>query len=363
MPFLACISQGQLSLVGDGGGEIVESPFGRSLRERAVQIYNRHAWKTQGRGGQSLSRALHTPAEPDPWEFRIAITSVTRGARPGELLYTLETDEISGVFSRDADGLEKRLFHTADFRARHLDMHPAGDELALSVSHHNGMENLAVLKADGSSLIEVTDGDSIDQAPRWAPGPVRRLVFQSSGMGRDRAGRLSGRGPYSVQQLDLEGGGLQCLAEDPAFDFLAPRFAPDGAVYYIRRPHPLAPKPPSPSAALLQTVLMPFRILWVIGKLIDLSVERRTGTPLFGPPSAPTAQTAVRTPSDWVLMRHSEAGLRQAGILAEGVRSFDFASNGSILYSNGFDVYRLPAEGGPAVKILAADNIDSLTVL
>src|SRR5580658_3272947 len=202
-PLLACISQGQLSLQGDGGSQILESPFGCSLRDRAVQIYNRHAWKTQGPGGQSLSRALRTPTERDPSEFRIAITSVTRGSHPGELLYTLETDEISGVFTRDAAGVETRLFHTADYHVRHPDPHRDVSELAASIHYADGMANLAVLKTNGADLTEVTDGESVDQAPRWAPGPERRLVYQSAGIARDPRARLAGHGPFTVQLLDL----------------------------------------------------------------------------------------------------------------------------------------------------------------
>src|SRR5581483_6595566 len=97
--------------------------------------------------------ALRTPAQADPAEFRIAITSVNRGTAPGELLYTLDTDEISGIFARDAAGLEQRLFHTADFRLRHPDLRPDGAEIAVSIHHHDGIVNLAVLKADGSDLI------------------------------------------------------------------------------------------------------------------------------------------------------------------------------------------------------------------
>jgi hypothetical protein len=360
-PLLACISQGQLSLQGDGGGQILESPFGRSLRERAVQIYNRNAWKTQGRGGQSLSRALRAPTEPDPSEFRIAITSVTRGSHPGELLYTLETDEISGVFARDAEGVETRLFHTADFRARHPDAHPDGAEIALSISHRNGMENLAVLKADGSDLTEVTDGESVDQAPRWAPGPGRRLVFQSSGMARDLQGRLARPGPFAIQQLDLDTGEISCLAQAVDFDFLWPRIAADGTLYYIRRPNRYAPPPVSPWSALQQTVLLPFRILWVIGKLIDLSVERRTGSPLFAAKEA--GEQVFKTPPSWVLMRQPAAGPEKAEMIAESARSFDLASDGSVIYSNGFDVYRMPTNGGPAAKILAVENIDFIAAV
>jgi hypothetical protein len=356
---LACISQGQLSLEGNGGGQIVESPFGISLRERAVQIYNRHAWKTQGRGGQCLSRALRTCPERDPSEFRIAITSVARGGRAGELLYSLETDEISGVFARDAEGVEKRLFHTADFRVRHLDTHPEGNEIALSVLHRDGTENLAVLKPNGSDLKEVTDGDTRDQAPRWDPGPGRRLVYQSSGMGRDPHGHLVRYGPFSIQQLDLDSGQVSCLAQAADFDFLAPRFATDGGLYYIRRPNGAAPREPSPWFALQATVLLPFRILWLIARLVDGLVERRTGSPLL--PAKPAGEQTVTTPSSWVLMCRTAAGVEQT--VAEGVRSFDFTPDGSVIYCTGFEVYRIPAQGGAAAKVMAVENIDCIAAL
>jgi len=357
-PLLAYISRGQLHLEHDGAAEILESPFGRSLRDRAVQIYNRNAWKVRGRGGQSLSRALRLPPECDPGEFRISMTSVTRGLNPGELLYTLETDEISGVFARDAAGVEQRLFHTADFRACHLDAHPNGSEVAVSVCHPNGMANLAVLKTNGSELIEVTDGESIDQAPRWAPGPGRRLVFQSAGMARDSRARFAGHGPFAVQLLDLDSGEISCLAEDANFDFLWPRIGADGTLYYIRKPNEKAPAV-NPWAVLLQTVLIPFRFLWAIGMFLGLLVHLQTGQPLFTPRDP--AEKPLKTPSSWLLMRQKAA--RQAETIAESARSFDLADDGSVIYSNGFDVYRIPPDGGPAAKILSGVSIDLVAAL
>jgi len=359
-PFLAYIFHGRLHVQSDDGGQILESAFGRSLRDRAVQIYNRHAWKLQGRGGQSLSRALRAPPERDPGEFRIAITSVTRGSNPGELLYTLETDEISGVFTRDAAGVEKRLFHTADFRTRHLDVRPDGSEIAVSICHHNGMANVAVLKTDGSDLTELTDGESVDLAPRWAPGPGRRLVFQSAGIARDAQGQFSGYSAFGVQQLDLETGDISCLAQDANFDFLWPRMAANGDLYYIRRPSDNAPQAADPWVAAKATVLLPYRILWAIGALIELFVARQTGQPLSAPKKA--AEQAVKPPSTWLLMRQMEAG-EKVETLAEGVLSFDLATDGSIVYSNGFDVYRIPANGEPAAKILEGTSIELLAAL
>src|SRR5262249_37634457 len=128
-PSLAYISQGQLHLQSDGVACVVESPFGQSLRDRAFQIHNRHAWKTRGRGGQSLSRALRMPVEQNCPEFPVDITSVTSGSHKGEIFYTLETNEICGVFSRDGEGVERRLFHTGDYRVRHPDVNSDGSEI------------------------------------------------------------------------------------------------------------------------------------------------------------------------------------------------------------------------------------------
>jgi hypothetical protein len=359
-PSLAYISHGRLHLECDGGGEILESPFGRSLRDRAIQIHNRNAWKLQGRGGQSLTRALHLPADRDPSEFRIAITSVTRGLNPGELLYTLETDEISGVFTRDAAGFENRLFHTADFRVRHLDAQPAGSEVAASIFHPNGMANLAVLKTDGSDMTEVTEGESADQAPRWAPGPGRRLVFQSAGIARDSRARFSGFGPFTVQLLDLDSGHISCLAEDARFDYLWPRIGADGTLYYIRRPSNNAPQPVKPWAtALLATGLLPIRILWAIGTLVAVFVERRTGQPLFT--ASNHAGTVMKTPSSWLLMRQKAA--EEAETIAECALSYDIADDGAVIYSNGSDIYKIPANGGPPAKILSGAAIDLIAAL
>jgi hypothetical protein len=301
------------------------------------------------------------PAERDPGEFPISITSATRGANRGELLYTLETDEISGVFARDAAGIEKRLFHTADFRLRHLDAHPEGSEVAVSIYHRDGTANLALLKMDGSDLTEVTDGESMDLAPRWIPGPGRRLVFQSAGLARDARARYSGYGPSAVQQVDLDTGEIRCLAQAPNFDFLWPFVGTDGALYYIRRPFNNVPQAANPWTALHMTVLMPVRILWAFGKIVELFVQQLTGQPLF--PVKDVADRAVNAPSSWLLMRQPPETAQEVETIADGVLSFDLAGDGAIIYSNGRDVYRRPANGGPATKILTDTHIDLVAAL
>src|ERR1700719_3228605 len=95
----AYLDQGKLCLHGGGPSVTLESEFGRSLRERAAQIQHRHAWKTQGRGAQFMTGMLWPEQTGDPSGIQIAITGVAQGRSQGELLYSLETNVISGIFA------------------------------------------------------------------------------------------------------------------------------------------------------------------------------------------------------------------------------------------------------------------------
>lgn len=385
---LAYLSQGKLHWQSNGSSRELESRFGRSLRDRAAQIHNRHAWKMQGSGAQFMRGMLWSGMEHDPAAFRIAMTSVTRGRAPGDLLYSLETDEISGVFAVDSAGAEQRLFHTADFRIRHLAMHPDGDLIAASIAHSDFISNLAVLNADGSDLREISEGDSLDLAPRWVPGVGRRLVFQSAGLGRDAAGRYSGTSPFAVQQLDLESGEITPLAEDPEADLLGPQQTADGTLYYIRRPRPNPRAPLDPFGIVKDTVLFPFRLSFAVFQFFNFFSMRYTGRPLSasrgaaqrtpdlrrmmvwgnvidadraarenreGDPDAPAL-----VPSTWQLVRQSAAGKQ---VLAKGVLSFDVAPDGSILYSNGSAVHRLDPGAAHPERLLVGTMIEQVAVL
>ncbi len=308
-----------------------------------------------------MSRAVRAPSERDPAEFRIEITGVTRGSRAGEIFYTLETDDICGVFCRDAEGVERRLFHTADYRLRQPDVRADGSEIAVSAYYRNGAANLALVSSDGSTVTEITDGDSLDEAPRWAPGLGRRLVFQSAGMARGPGGRFAGHGPFSVQQLDVETGDMRCLAEDGQFDFLWPRIAADGALYYVRRPTEFGPpKPVSPARALGNFVLWPFRFVMAIGLLVDMFVASQTGRRLYNPTAA---EKRVPAPASWQLMRRPEGSTTTPETIADNVQAYDLASDGSVVYTNGSDVYRVTPGSGRANKLLTGTDIDLIATL
>jgi hypothetical protein len=324
----------------------------------------------------------------DPSHFRIAITSVTRGLKPGEVYYCLETDEISGVFVVDATGFEQRLFHTADFRVRSVAIHPDGSVIAVSVMHQNMTANLAILNAEGSDFREISEGDSVDLAPRWAPGPGRKLVFQSAGLGRDASGRFTGLGPFAIQQLDLESGEIQTLAEEAESDLLGPQMSADGALYYIRRPWANKPKAVNPFTIVKDTLFFPFRMLYAIFQYFNFFSMRYTGKPLstsrgaaqrtpdlkqmmvwgnlidvdraarenrLGESDAPSL-----VPSSWQLVRQTAAGKQ---VVAKGVLSFDIARDGAVLYSNGSAVHQRAAQAERAERMLVGQMIEQVAAL
>jgi hypothetical protein len=389
LPELAYLAQGKLHLRGGHGSNTVESAFGRSLRERAAQIQHRHAWKTQGRGAQFMRGALWAEQGRDPGEFRMAITSIASGREPGELLYSLETDDVSGVFRVDPNGVEQRLFHTADFRVRHLALDPSGSSIAASIFRNNFTSNLAVLQVEGSDFSEVTDGDSFDIAPRWVPGEQRRLVFQSAGLGRDGNGRFRGLGPFAIHQLDLDSGEMECVAEETGFDLLGPQKTADGALYYIRRPHQSLQSKASPVAALNDTVLFPFRMAFAIFQFFNFFSMRYTGKPLATAKGALQRQPDLKqmlvwgnlidadraarengladtdapdlVPASWQLVRQSSGGA--AEVLATSVLSFDIAADGSLLYSNGSAIHRIMPGESRGERILVGKLIEQVTAL
>jgi hypothetical protein len=325
----------------------------------------------------------------DPGEFRIAITSVARGRNPGELLYSLETDSISGIFAVDAAGVEQRLFHTADFRVRHMALNPDGSSIAASIVHDDFTANIAVLQVEGPDFFEASEGDSLDLAPRWVPGPGRKLVFQSAGVGRDTGGRFSGLGPFTVQQIDLDSGDMECLAEEPEHDLLAPQKDAKGEVYYIRRPYAGGQRKGSPLRALLDSVLFPFRLVHAIFQYFNFFSMRYTGKPLATSQGAAQRQPDVKqmmiwgnlidaeraaredrlgdpeapslVPSSWQLVRQSPGGASE--VLAKSVLSFDLAADGSVVYSNGSAIRRIGPDGGSSERIAVGSMIEQVAAL
>ena len=381
-PAVAFLSKGKLHVRRNGVTRVVDSEFERTVRERTASIERRHAWKTQGRGAMFMGGVWAAQANARS-AVPVSLTGLAAG-QDGTLLYSMETDSVSGIFLLDAASVETRLFHTADFCIRHAALNPEGF-LAATAFHKDDMRsNIVVLPLHGTDLSEVTEGDSFDQFPQWVAGAKRRIVFQSAGVGRDAAGRFAGLGPCSIQELDLDSGDLEEVASESGRDLLQPRKTEDGTLYYIRKPYQSGVPEASLLGSLKDVVLFPFRMAQAVFQYFNVFSMMYTGKPLvtskgavqrkidprqlfihgnlaraqMAQASEDEAQQVV--PSSWELVRHARNG--DAEVIARNVLTFDLASDGSALYSDGAAISRI-GQDGSSERMLQAELIEKVLAL
>ena len=380
---VAFLSKQQLHLHRDRATRPLPSEFERSVRERAASIERRHQWKSEGRGALFMGSAFGASAAT-PAIAPVLFTGLTPAAGH-TLLYSAETDAVSGLFLLDAAGKEQRLFHTADFRLRHAALSPSGDTIAASVFHKdNSRSNIATVPLHGIDLVELTEGDSFDQCPQWVPGPRRQIVFQSAGVGRDAAGRFAGLGPCSLHRIDLDSGDVEEILAEDGFDLLQPRQSADGTLYYIRKPYESGAPPVSLLGSLKDAVLFPFRLATAIFQYFNMFTMMYTGKPLITPRGAvqrrldprqlfihgnlAAAQLAANqpdetqalVPANWELLERLPNG--QTKVRAKRVLAFDLAPDGTLLHTDGASIHRTPPQG-PSELLLRSDLIEQLVLL
>jgi hypothetical protein len=366
------IANGRIHLKEEGQpARLIESRFGASLIDRVERIRERNAWKTQGSGAQFMSGRMlwgDDNASRDAVAGTQAVTGISRGVQDGEFLYSLATDEVTGVFAlRRQASEEQRLFHTADYRISQLDALPSQDRVACAIQH-KGICNIAVMRGDGSDLTDVTQGDSIDRAPSWVPGRTNELVYQSSGIARDKNGVGVGAGPASVQRLNIDTGEIAALLEDAEHDYLDPRMDAEGNLYCIRKPYISLRPRLNIFRVLLDLVLFPFRLFFALFQFLNFFTVRYTGKTLVTSGNARQKQADIRkmmmlgnlfqaereaalskdneeglVAKSWELVKRAATG--EVEVVQRGVLSFDLCGDGGLLFTDGSSVFLVSING------------------
>ena len=351
----------------EGAPRLIESTFAQNAVDRGNRDRQRNAWKA-GSPGEGFARQMMWNARQIDPAARIVQTTAL-AANGVELYYAMNIDSMGGLFVYDTkEENERRLLHRKDMRLADLCRHADGT-LAMSLQMPDGTANIATLDPGGRGVRELTEGDSIDQAPFWMPGQRRRLLFQSAGVGRNRYGHLAGTGPYAIQQLDLENGELSTVLEEQKSDHLMPKMTADGTLHFIRRPYEPHGGPISPWKLAGDILLFPYRLaraLLGFGNFFSLMFS---GKPLITA-GAPTREPLDRrhlmlfgklidaekalhdakegdapslVPSSWELVRRAADGTEKT--LAKSVLAYDLCPDGGILYTNGSSVFHLEAAG------------------
>lgn len=365
---LAYLSMGQLFFAADGlRFQSLDSKFALDAKIKAIEIQQRNEWKTKGRGAQFRGISPWGSDEIDPANMKVLFTSVIPSSKDEKIIYSLETDSIGGIFEYNTKTqFEKRLIHKENFHIKDLAKHPKLNKVLCSYVYSNGISNISIIENSYKNVRQITEGDSLDEAPTWFVDSKDEIVFQSAGIARNQEGYFVGIGPYSIQKLNIVTGMMETILEDMNHDFLLPKYNSKGELLFIKRPYENDwNKSASPIKVLKDFVFFPFRLLRAIFHYLNFFSMMYSQKPLttadnpkIQGPSPKTmflhgraidiqkamskanknedAQSLV--PKTWKLFKLSESGMET---LAEGVASFDISKNDEVFYTDGTTIFTI----------------------
>jgi hypothetical protein len=388
---IAYLSSGKLFIkTEEDSSKLIECKFAKEAINTAIQVQQQHDWKTKGTGGiLGHSAMLWGVKNIENRLLRDVITGVTSGNNNEEIIFALDIENCGGLFHcKWLKDEERRLFHKEHFLAKDLDKHPHHDLICFSQYYVKGYAHIVVSKTDGSQMDDITEGDSMDEAPSWVPNQNRQIVFQSAGIGRTQSGYFRGLGPSSIQKIDLDQCTLDTIVEDEAYDFLLPRMDNEENLYFIRRPYEMpGHKSISPFAVLWDILLFPFRLLNAIFHFLNffsLAFSKKPLTTAGGPKLEyedtktimlrgkildakkmlkelpKDSLTPSFVPASWELIKLSKDGEEE--LLAKHVLAYDIADDNTVYYTNGTGIFKL-TEGTKPVLIHRDKFIEHICIL
>ncbi|HMO24300.1 MAG TPA: hypothetical protein PKC98_25335, partial [Candidatus Melainabacteria bacterium] len=273
---------------------------------------------------------------------------------------------------------ERRLFHKEGMIISDLCRNAESGKIVCSLRNADGTAFIAMV---GTSLCDqITEGDCIDESPSWVPGEANTIIYQSAGVGRNKAGFAVGLGTCAIQKLNLETGDQEEILHSGEYDFLLPRMDKEGNLYYIRRPYQTGVKSVSALTTIKDIVLFPFRLgrafvaflnffsltftrrplttqdnqgaktmelekVFLRGRMIDAGEAMRNSK--LAPDEAPLV------PADWVLIKRSKTGDEEK--IADSVAAYDFDKENNLVFTNGRGTYKL--EPGKKPELLFKSNL------
>jgi hypothetical protein len=313
----------------------------------------------------------------------IRCTGLSRGRHPAELVYSLSTGVVTGLFGFSG-GEEERILHGNEWRVSEPMCEPGAERIACVVSGKHGQSHIAIWRP-GRGIEQVTEGDAQHTAPCWSTDG--RVLFESRVFGYDKHGKVVDLAPATIAELDLLGGSVRTLIEHPEINCTSPRVSNDATVHYLRQPRPQAKSVPFWSV-LLDALLFPFRLVFALLQYLNLFSLRYSGKPLLSSRNARAKQADVRRaaqignlvsaaneasdseetqiPQSWVLVRRASDG--QETIVAKSVLCFDVYPDGSALWSDGKRVTYVSRDGkatvlgkfGDVGEVLALEQSDGV---
>lgn len=382
------IAEGKLHLKLIGAPfRIISSEFGQATQERILQIQRRNIFANKGAMARQVPAPMLKQMEeqantPTP----VNITSTCCDSQ-GKIYYALHVGDVAGIFTLDEKRInEKRLYHGSDFLIQHLHVHDQEQLIACSTMQKDGTANIAIMPVKGARPNEITEGDSIDLAPRWLAHEKKALVYQSAGIARNNNGFVLNRSPFRIEKLDFIAQDVICLAEDENYDFLEPQMTNYGTLFYIRRPYNSQVQSISIWTLIKDILLLPFRLINTIYQIANFFALSFTGKPLMKVGEVKPSETQKMNvwgdlidlqklpkdknrkeeddpslvPNSWQLICKKTDGTEI--VVADSVLYYDLKNDGSIIYTNGNNIYSLKDLSAKPKKVLAHKLVDHLAI-
>jgi hypothetical protein len=373
-PALAYIAEGKLYTQTPGtAAKLIESPFVQGILDRVERDRERSEWKSQGMGWNFSSSMRNPMADMGlPADRRrIRFSGVTSAGDSKQLLYSLDTDHVGGLFQYElSDGFERRLYHRQQLRINDVCRHRDDGTLVFSMLAEDGTAHIGMMGAEGKGFKSITAGDAVDEAPSWVVGEetAKTVVFQSAGVGRDQGGFRSGLSTYAIMKLEIESGKMETLIEEDTTDVLLPKMMADGTLWFIRRPYEPMGASISPWKLALDMLLFPIRLAGAIVHFFNffsLMFQRKPLISSGGPPregpdqrymmlwgkvidahkiqNAKKGESQALVPATWQLIKRSPGGSEE--VIAKRVLAYDLCADGAVIYTDGSTIYHRTLHG------------------
>lgn len=188
------------------------SPDGSQIVYNAMEESGRHLFlrRTSGGNRQQLTDAPNTEDNFPDWSpdgSKIVFARYDQAT-------VVEEDVDAEIYLLD---LEEGSARSLNVRGTAPAFSPDGSRIAF-VSDLNGAQDLYIMNADGSDIVQVTDDPGYDLWPAWSPDGGQ-LAFASNHNGNN--------GNYDIYVVNLDGSNRERLTDHKAPDY-APAWSPDG---------------------------------------------------------------------------------------------------------------------------------------